>query len=203
MMCTCYVCIIHMTYSDSCMTDPALQRTLRHTACLCGISDSNHFRSAKSLKGPARLAACLCQVSCRVLTKLGILCPSSVLKSAFWVVLCIISSLGFFPQKHALVFVFQVMHAQHVAMSCWDCLQGDSWRIRGVGQVLSMLVASTPMPAQHLWTAEQGLEVSCISAAVCYAGVGRSRHVSCTWLCNLLLVEVVDSCAPAVCSDSV
>ena len=95
----------------------------------------------------------------------------------------------FFFQKHALVFVFQVMHAQHVAMSCWDCLQGDSWRIRGVGQVLSMLVASTPMPAQHLWTAEQGLEVSCISAAVCYAGVGRSRHVSCTWLAICCLLK--------------
>ncbi|KAL0044456.1 hypothetical protein WJX82_007811 [Trebouxia sp. C0006] len=39
-------------------------------------------------------------------------------------------------------------------------LPRDSWRIRGVGQVLSMLVASTPMPAQHLWTAEQGLEAN-------------------------------------------
>ncbi len=54
----------------------------------------------------------------------------------------------------------------------------------------SLVAASTSVLAQHLWTAERGLEVSYI-AAVCDADFGRARHVSCTQLAACCLHDLL------------
>ncbi len=82
LVCTCSVCIVYMAHSDSCMADPALQRIQRHTACLCGITDSNQFNSAQP-QGTSK-ASCLpllSKLSCPQTT--GLLCHMSELQLAF------------------------------------------------------------------------------------------------------------------------